>query len=198
MHCAIGAWQLWNAREGWKYEGCISCNSFWQLGRRDRLQGCEMVRMWGGEMVRWCLQLPAFPLSPPKGVLWSYIYHLVWGGSSLSWGKRLNMASLPLKCSSSLQSLKQQHTPEIYEPEWHLSFGVVWMGAEHSPASLSQKAFLDFSWLFSARVIFQKALCLRRQFFLFIPFFAQWRTWCICIRRRGNLLGSVRYYYCTD
>ena len=24
------------------------------------------------------------------------------------------------------------------------------------------------------------------------------RIWCICIGRRGILLGSVRYYYCTD
>ena len=134
-------------------------------------------------------------LSPlPK--VYSGATSIIWFGGEAVYlgGKRLNMASLPLKCSSSLQSLKQQHTPEIYEPEWHLSFGVVWMGAEHSPASLSQKAFLDFSWLFSARVIFQKPLCLRRQLFLFIPFFAQWRTWCICIRRRGSLLGSVKYW----
>ena len=37
--------------------------------------------------MRWCLQSPPFPFSPPKGVLQSYIYHLVCGGEQ-SWEKK--------------------------------------------------------------------------------------------------------------
>ena len=110
--------------------------------------GCKAVRWWECEVVRWwdgvcnCQHF----LSPlPK--VYSGATSIIWFGGEAVYlgGKRLNMASLPLKCSSSLQSLKQQHTPEIYEPEWHLSFGVVWVEA------LSRQFVSEgFSWLFLA------------------------------------------------
>ena len=106
-------------------------------------------------MVRWCLQLPAFPLSPPKGVLWSYIYHLVWGGSSLSWEKRLNMASLPLKCSSGLQNSKQQQKFMNQSDIYHLVlFG--WELSTLLPVCL-RRLFLTFLG-FSRRELSSKKL----------------------------------------
>ena len=140
VHCAIGAWQLWNAREGWKYEGCISCNSFWQLGRRDRLQGCEMVRMWGGEMVSAIASISSLPSQ--RCTLELHLSFGLGGKQFILGGKSLHGFTAS---KMFFRSSKFKTTTEIYEPEWHLSFGVVWMGAEHSPASLSQKAFLGFS-----------------------------------------------------
>ena len=104
--------------------------------------GCKAVRWWECEVVRWCLQLPAFPLSPPKGVLWSYIYHLVWGEAVYLGGK----SSHGFTASKMFfRSSKFKTTTEIYEPEWHLSFGVVWVEA------LSRQFVSEgFSWLFLA------------------------------------------------
>ena len=94
------------------------------------------------------------------------------GATSIIWfvaGKRLYMAYLPLPLKRLFLLFL---TTEIYEPGWHLSYGVVWM------RRLSHQFISEgFSWLFLAWVGFSKALRLSQQFLLYIPFFAQWRTW---------------------